>query len=231
MGRRALRKINPSLDLSRHLIEFAELPRPWNAAEIFGSHPQAIPRGAGSPARPLEIEVGTGKGLFLRNAAGEHPDRDFLGIEIVHKYARFAAAGLAKAGRDNARVVSGDALRVFAELIPDSSLAGVHVYFPDPWWKKRHRKRRVMNEAFVAHVQRALQPSGTLHFWTDVQEYFQVTLELLAARTQLIGPIAVAEAADDPRRGFLDDLAYRTHFERRMRLSNEPVYRAEFRKQ
>ncbi len=67
-------------------------------------------------------------------------------------------------------------------------------------------------------------PGGTLHFWTDVEEYFQVTLEMLAAHTRLIGPIAVPEAAAE------HDLAYRTHFERRMRLSNEPVYRAEFRK-
>ena len=172
MGRRALRKIDPALDLSRHLIEFSQLPRPWDVAAIFGR------------TAPLEIEVGTGKGLFLRNAAHERPEIDFLGIEIVHKYARFAAAGLVKAQLANARVVSGDALRIFAELIPDSSLAGVHVYFPDPWWKKRHRKRRVMNETFVAHIERTLMPGGTLHFWTDVEEYFHVTLELLAARTR-----------------------------------------------
>ena len=67
-------------------------------------------------------------------------------------------------------------------------------------------------------------PGGTLHFWTDVEEYFQVTLEMLAAHTRLVGPIAVPEAVAE------HDLAYRTHFERRMRLSNEPVYRAEFRK-
>ena len=212
MGRRALRKIDPALDISRHLIEFEHLARPWDATALFGR-----------PA-PLEIEVGTGKGLFLRNAASGHPEIDFLGIEIVHKYARYAAAGLTKAGLTNARVVSGDAMRIFAELVPDASLAAVHVYFPDPWWKKRHRKRRVMNESFVGHIERTLLPGGALHFWTDVEEYFQVTLELLAASTRLIGPIAVPEAAVE------HDLAYRTHFERRMRLSNEPVYRAEFRK-
>jgi tRNA (guanine-N7-)-methyltransferase len=212
VGRRALRKIDPSLDLSKHLLEFEQLPRPWSSAAIFGR------------LGPLEIEVGSGKGLFLRNAARACPDVDFLGIEIAHKYACFAAAGLAKAGLPNGRVVSGDALRIFAELIPDSALAAVHVYFPDPWWKKRHRKRRVMNETFIAHVERTLLPGGKLHFWTDVEEYFQATLELLAAHSRLTGPIPVPEAPAE------HDLAYRTHFERRMRLTNEPVFRSEFRK-
>ena len=212
MGRRALRKIDPALDLSRHLLEFEQLPRPWDSAAIFGR------------AAPLEVEVGSGKGLFLRNAARANPDVDFLGMEIAHKYARFAAAGLAKAGLPNGRAVSADGTRVFAELIPDGSLAAVHVYFPDPWWKKRHRKRRVMNEVFLRHAERTLMEGGSLHFWTDVEEYFQATLELLAACTRLAGPIAVPETPAE------HDLAYRTHFERRMRLSNEPVYRAEFRK-
>ena len=212
MGRRALRKIDPSLDLSKHLLEFEQLKRPWSAAAIFGR------------VAPLEIEVGSGKGLFLRNAARSRPDVDFLGIEIAHKYARFAAAGLAKAGLSNGRVLSGDGMRIFAELIPEAALAAVHVYFPDPWWKKRHRKRRVMNETFLGHVERTLLPGGALHFWTDVEEYFQATLELLAAHARLSGPIAVPETPAE------HDLAYRTHFERRMRLASEPVYRAEFRK-
>ena len=60
----------------------------------------------------------------------------------------------------------------------------VHVYFPDPWWKKRHHKRRVMTEQSVKDIERILTPSGTLHFWTDVEEYFHGTLELLAAHTR-----------------------------------------------
>jgi tRNA (guanine-N7-)-methyltransferase len=218
VGRRALRKIDPSLDLSKHLLRFEQLPRPWSTEAIFGRRPGVL------GARPLEIEVGSGKGLFLRNAARSRPEVDFLGIEIAHKYARFAAAGLAKAGLSNGRVVSGDGTRIFAELVPDGALAAVHVYFPDPWWKKRHRKRRVMNETFMRHVERTLMPGGALHFWTDVEEYFHTTLELLATHTRLSGPIPVPETPAE------HDLAYRTHFERRMRLSNAPVYRAEFRK-
>jgi tRNA (guanine-N7-)-methyltransferase len=212
MGRRALRKIDPSLDLSRHLKTFDELPRPCTAETLFGR------------AAPLEVEVGSGKGLFLRNAAAARPEVDFLGIEVAGKYAAFAAAGLVKAGLTNALMVCGDGLRVLQELIPDNSLAAVHVYFPDPWWKKRHRRRRVMRESFLHDIQRTLQPGGSLHFWTDVQEYFEVSLELLASNTTLQGPLPVAETPAE------HDMAYRTHFERRVRLASEPVYRAEFRK-
>ncbi|MEN6366735.1 MAG: tRNA (guanosine(46)-N7)-methyltransferase TrmB, partial [Thermoguttaceae bacterium] len=99
MGRRALRKINPSIDLSQHLKTFEQLPRPWDASAIFGR------------SAPLEIEVGSGKGLFLRTAAAARPDVDYLGIEVVQKYAEFTAASLAKLGLPNARIVAADALR------------------------------------------------------------------------------------------------------------------------
>src|SRR6185369_8169772 len=93
----------------------------------------------------------------------------------------------------NAIMVHGDAERVFAERLPDDLLAAVHVYFPDPWWKKRHHKRRVMNERFIQQVARTLAPDGALHFWTDVQERFDATLELIATETKLVGPVEVAE--------------------------------------
>jgi tRNA (guanine-N7-)-methyltransferase len=129
---------------------------------------------------------------------------------------------LAKRGIVNACVVHGDALRVFREILPNASLAAVHVYFPDPWWKARHKKRRVMNGAFAIDIERTLVPGGRLHFWTDVQEYFETTVTLVKEATHLEGPL------DVPERQAQHDLDYRTHFERRTRLSGEAVYRAEF---
>jgi tRNA (guanine-N7-)-methyltransferase len=210
MGRRALPKIDPALDLSRHLRTVEELPSPWDATALFGR------------TAPLEVEVGSGKGLFLQNAALATPEHDFIGVEVAYKYAQFIAARLAKRGIKNAVAVHGDALRMFRETLSAESLVAVHVYFPDPWWKARHHKRRVMTEAFLADVVRTLQPGGRLHFWTDVKEYFEGTLELIARCTPLAGPLEVPERAAE------HDLDFRTHFERRMRLHGEPVYRSEF---
>ena len=94
MGRRSLRKTDPALDLSPHLKSWDELPRPWNPVELFGR------------AAPLEIEVGSGKGLFLAAASAAQPDRDFLGVEIAVKYARYAAARLARRELTNAVLVT-----------------------------------------------------------------------------------------------------------------------------
>jgi tRNA (guanine-N7-)-methyltransferase len=210
MPRRALRKLDPALDISRHYREAEALPPAFDQAALFGRE------------APLEVEVGSGKGLFLAAASREAPGRNFVGIEVSRKYARYAAARLAKLALANALVIGGDALALFHNWFGADSLAGVHVYFPDPWWKKRHKKRRVLSEQFLRDVERTLAAGGRLHFWTDVEEYFQTTLDLIAATVKLSGPLAVAEK---PPEHHLD---YRTHFERRTRLAELPVYRAEF---
>jgi len=203
-------------------MELEALAMPLDAVGVFGR------------SAPLEIEVGSGKGLFLSAAAAADPEANYLGIEIMNKYARFIAARLANRELSNARIIHGDAQHFFRawddaqgvhhEWLADDSVRAVHVYFPDPWWKARHKKRRVMNDSFVQSVERVLVPGGRLHFWTDVEEYFETALETLREHTRLAGPHAVQEKPAD------HDLDYRTHFERRMRLHGEAVYRAEFEK-
>lgn len=213
MGRRALPKIDPAVDLTEHLFTLESLPEPFDPQSLFPL------------SQPLEIEIGSGKGLFLLNQSQRHAERNYLGNEIAARYARLAAGRSAIAGRANARVISGDGLQFFHRYLPDRCASGVHVYFPDPWWKKRHRRRRVMQPDFIADVQRVLQPGGFLQFWTDVEEYFEETLQLIADCVDLQGPIEVAEPESS------HDMDYRTHFERRMRIGGHDVFRAEFIKQ
>lgn len=206
MPRRTLRKIDTSLDYSHHLFTFPQLPEPWDTARIFPHAPDAL----------LEVEVGSGKGHFLYEAAGRHPERLFLGIEVAPKYAAYCAARLVRGGIENAAMISGDAVQVFRERLRENTLAAVHVYFPDPWWKKRHRKRRIMRMEFIREAERCLKPGGKLHFWTDVQEYYDTTREMMAAESSLHGPYT-QEVAED---------AWRTHFEKRTILEDRPVFRA-----
>ncbi|MCA9208116.1 MAG: tRNA (guanosine(46)-N7)-methyltransferase TrmB [Planctomycetales bacterium] len=209
MGRRALSKIDPTLDVTPFLRKLDQLPTPFDPAEFFGR------------AAPLELEMGSGKGWFLTQSALRHPDRNFVGVEYAKKYAYFCASRLAKFGLTNALMIDGDGLRLFHEFYPARIADRVHVYFPDPWWKKRHRKRRVLNESFLQDAFRVLKPAGRLVFWTDVQEYFDTSLELIAATTQFSLPIPVEEPGPEE---------FRTHFERRKRMIGETIYRAEFEK-
>lgn len=213
MGRRSLPKIPADADLSEHLIELDGLQPPFRRTDYTDA------------ATSWEIEVGSGKGLFLTTAAPQAPERMFFGIEIAGKYARFIAWRLARKSIANARIMHGNAEIFFRDFLPSGEITAVHIYFPDPWWKKRHHKRRIMNESFLQDAARVLRHGGRLHFWTDVQEYYERSLEIIRDRIPALhGPIDVA--ATSP----LHDLDYRTHFERRKRQEGFDVYRAEFEK-
>ena len=147
-------------------VEGVEAPISWSA--IFGND------------HPVELEIGSGKGLFLANAATARPDHNFFGIELGKKYARRAADRAAKRGLANVRVYPGDARHFMTRFVPDASLTALHVYFPDPWWKARHKKRRVFGPPLVLDAERTLIPGSELHVVTDVAEYFGVIQALMA---------------------------------------------------
>ncbi len=207
----------PDLDISRHLIEPAW---PTTLAIDEPAPPIDWPSFFGNP-NPVELEVGSGKGLFLANAARDHPDRNYLGVEITKKYARLTAERLVKQKIENAKIWAGD-IRTVMPRITDFSLLAVHIYFPDPWWKKRHKKRRVFNEELVASVARTLEPGGELHLASDVEEYYKMIRELMADDRRFEERPAPVPGSPE------HDLDYLTNFERKYRIEGRPIYRANY---
>jgi tRNA (guanine-N7-)-methyltransferase len=171
---------------------------------------------------PVELEVGFGKGLFLIGAAQTCPGVNFAGVEIVRKYQLFTATRLAKRGLRNVRVACADARRFLASWVASGSLQAVHVYFPDPWWKKRHHKRRVFTAEFVRACVGVLRIGGQLHAATDVEEYAGLMRELLGAEPAL-RPLPVPEPNQPSH-----DLDYLTNFERKFRQQGKPIYRLRY---
>lgn len=185
---------------------------PFDWRQVFGND------------HPVELEVGFGKGLFLLTAAQAHPEINFAGVEIVRKYQLFAATRFAKRGLRNARVACADVRLFLPRCVVAASLQAVHVYFPDPWWKKRHRKRRVFTAAFVADCLRVLRPGGQLHAVTDVEEYGAVMSALLAEQPAF-RPLPPPSEKDPAH-----DLDYLTNFERKFRKQGKPIYRLRYQK-
>jgi tRNA (guanine-N7-)-methyltransferase len=128
---------------------------PWSA--VFGN------------ARPVEVEIGPGRGDAILAFAAAAPDTNFFGIEHKGGAASGIAAAAARRGLGNVRVVGGDARCVVASLIPDASVAAYHVYFPDPWPKTTHRHRRLMTPALAAAIARTLVPGGVIHVASDLE--------------------------------------------------------------
>jgi tRNA (guanine-N7-)-methyltransferase len=123
--------------------------------------------------------------------AQAHPERDFLGIEVHGPGVGALLQRIEQAGLANIRIVRHDAVAVVETMIPERSLAGIHVFFPDPWPKKRHHKRRLLTASFVRALARRLGSGGYLHVATDWEDYAQEILATLAAE-----PLLVNTAAD-----------------------------------
>lgn len=153
------------------------------------------PAGSGSAPRdfdavfgrsaPRVLEIGFGNGEALRFGAAHDPVRDFIGIEVHAPGVGRLLNGLEADGLGNVRVYHHDAVEVLAAEIADASLDEVRIYFPDPWHKKRHHKRRLVQPAFVALLLRKLAPGGRLHLATDWQDYAEQMWDVLDAEPGL----------------------------------------------
>ncbi|PKO71782.1 MAG: tRNA (guanosine(46)-N7)-methyltransferase TrmB [Betaproteobacteria bacterium HGW-Betaproteobacteria-14] len=199
------------------------------------AHDQLLPRyGIAYSAQPIDLEkifcrsgpkileIGFGMGETTATIAAAHPEIDYLGVEVhtpgVGSLLKLIDAG----GLTNLRIVQHDAAEVLRDMIAPASLDGAHIFFPDPWPKKRHHKRRLVQADFVALLASRLKPGGYLHLATDWQEYAEQMLAVLGAAPQL----------ENTAEGFAPRPAYRpqTKFETRGLKLGHGVWDVVFRR-
>ena len=139
---------------------------------------------------PVIVEIGFGMGDATAAIAAGMPDADFLGVEVHPPGIGALLARIGKLGLTNLRIVQHDAVQVLGAMVPEASLAAVHIFFPDPWHKKRHHKRRLIQPTFAALLASRLAPGGRLHCATDWEPYAQQMLEVLTAEPRLVNSAA-----------------------------------------
>jgi tRNA (guanine-N7-)-methyltransferase len=175
----------------------------------------------GRPA-PKLLEIGFGMGETTANVAAAHPENDYLGIEVHRPGVGSLLRLIAERGLENVRVIQHDAVEVLKDMIRPASLDGVHIFFPDPWPKLRHHKRRLIQPPFVALLSERLRVGGYLHVATDWAHYAEQVLAVLGAESRLA----------NTARGYAPHPDYRplTKFEERgLRLGHD-VYDIIFRR-
>ena len=175
--------------------------------------------------RPVHIEIGTGKGTFLVNQAGVQPGDNFLGIEWANKYYRYAVDRIGRWGLKNVRIIRTDAAVFLADFIDDNSVDFFHIYFPDPWPKKRHHKRRFINPANLEHLLRRLKTSGQLRIATDHADYFDVIQDLINNQKERLEEIQFLPTASADTGEWVG-----TNFERKYLKDQRPIYTLAVRK-
>ena len=134
---------------------------------------------------PTILEIGFGMGETTTRIAAQHPQNNFIGIEVHSPGVGSVLKQIAEQQLKNVRVIQHDAVEVVRDMIAPESLRGIHVFFPDPWPKKRHHKRRLLQPEFVTALSKRLEPHGYLHVATDWQEYAEHILEVLSAEASL----------------------------------------------
>lgn len=203
--------------VTKRAVPLGEFPVPIDWEAFFGN------------SHPVEIEVGSGKGRFLLEASKRHPTVNYIGIERAQKYValtqerfekymRHFGVDSASGAFSNVRLAWTDANYFLTRYVPHGSVQAYHIYFPDPWPKKRQRKRRIFrNQDFLSALTRTLNPDGgRLYIATDYAEYFQEIQERLAGLL-VLQPVAANISPDR-------DIA--TNFEMKYVLEGRDIYRA-----
>jgi tRNA (guanine-N7-)-methyltransferase len=186
-------------------LDVETLPRPINWAELFGN------------SNPVEMEIGMGKGTFLVEQARAHPETNFFGIEYARWFWRYASDRLRRNGCANARTVRAEASYFLHEFVTDASISVLHIYFPDPWPKKRHHKRRLIQAPFMREIVRVLAPRGRLQVVTDHKDYFeQIETVIRESEMKVVDYNRPGGAADGEFVG--------TNFERKYKREGRPFY-------
>ena len=187
----------------------------------YSTHPIAPLEVFGRRA-PLVLEIGSGMGETTAAIAAAQPDTDFIAVEVHGPGVGSLLNRIEAEGLANLRVIRHDAVEVLEHMIAEASLAGLHLFFPDPWPKKRHHKRRLVQRAFVTLAARRLAPGGYLHVATDWPEYAEQILQVLSGEPLLLNTAA----------GFAERPAHRplTKFEQRGLALGHPVRDILFRR-
>jgi tRNA (guanine-N7-)-methyltransferase len=179
-------------------------PRCGLSADVKLNPTQTFGRSA-----PLTLEIGFGNGSSLARMAADDPQSDFIGIEVHRPGVGHLLIELDRLALDNVRIFRHDAVEVLDRCIPDACLDRVLLFFPDPWPKRKHHKRRILQPAFVDKIARKLKTGGLLHMATDWEPYAEHMLKVMRSRTNFVNR--------DPAGSYSERPEYRpvTRFERR----------------
>ena len=169
----------------------------------------------------LHIEVGSGKGTFLISAAQAHPEASFLGIEWANKYYKLAVDRMGRWNIPNVRIIRTDAADFLTENIPDISVNWFHIYYPDPWPKKKHHKRRFISHENIKEILRCLKTAGIINIATDHAGYFEQIQEVLHTQAQS-GTIEIVNFTRAP--GAKDGEKVGTNYERKYIIEGRESY-------